>query len=110
MFMVMCVFIFLIFGMFMTGGVEIFTPLLAPIAVALGINPIQLGLVMAFTLVFGNMTPPFGIVLFQVSGLLNTKAEDIVKASIPFYILLLIWCFLLALVPWFSTWLPSVLY
>lgn len=109
-FMILSVIMFLIFGMFMTGGEQIFTPLLAPIAVALGVNPIQYGLVMAFTLCLGNMTPPFGIVLFQVSSLLGIKVEDIVKATMPFMIFLIVCAFLWALVPFFSTWLPTLIY
>lgn len=110
MFMLFSVVIFTVFGMFMTGGIEIFTPLLAPIAVAVGIDPIQFGLVMVFTLCVGNMTPPFGIVLFQVSSLLNIRIQNIVKASMPFLLWLILCCFLWAFVPSFSTWFPSVLY
>lgn len=110
MFMILSVIIFLVFGMFMTGGEQVFTPLLAPIAVALGINPVQFGLVMAFTLCIGNMTPPFGIVLFQVSSLLNIQIGDIIKASKPFMFFLIACCFLWALCPFFSTWLPKLIY
>lgn len=110
LFMLISILIFTLFGMFMTGGIEIFTPLLAPIAVAVGINPIQFGLVMVFTLCVGNMTPPFGIVLFQVSSLLEIKIQDIVKASMPFMIWLIACCFIWAFVPVCSTWLPGLLY
>lgn len=99
-----------VFGMFMTGGITIFAPLLAPIAKALGIDPIHFGMVMVFTLGIGNMSPPFGIVLYQVSSLLEIKLEDLIKSSFPFLVLMVGCALIFTLVPWFSTWLPGILY
>lgn len=104
------VLILLIMGMFMTSGLTIMTPLLVPIASALNIDLIHFGMVMVFTLGIGNMSPPFGIVLYQVSSLLDMKLERLVKASFPFLVLMVGCAVLYALVPWFSTWLPAVLY
>lgn len=109
-FMLLTVVLLLIFGMFMTSGITILAPLLAPIAVALDINPIHFGLVMVQTLGIGNMSPPFGIVLYQVSSLLNLKLERLIKASFPFLILLIGCALLFAFVPQISTFLPTLLY
>lgn len=100
----------LIFGMFMTSGITILAPLLVPIASALHIDLIHFGMVMVFTLGIGNMSPPFGIVLYQVSSLLEIKLERLIKASFPFLVLMVLCAILYALVPWFSTFLPTVLY
>ena len=109
-FTLLVVLILLIMGMFMTSGITIMTPLLVPIASALHIDLIHFGMVMVFTLGIGNMSPPFGIVLYQVSSLLDMKLERLVKASFPFLVLMVGCAVLYALVPWFSTWLPMVLY
>ena len=109
-FTLLVVLILLIMGMFMTSGLTIMTPLLVPIASALHIDLIHFGMVMVFTLGIGNMSPPFGIVLYQVSSLLDMKLERLVKASFPFLVLMVGCAVLYALVPWFSTWLPMVLY
>ena len=109
-FTLLVVLILLIMGMFMTSGLTIMTPLLVPIASALHIDLIHFGMVMVFTLGIGNMSPPFGIVLYQVSSLLDMKLERLVKASFPFLVLMVGCAVLYALVPWFSTWLPAVLY
>lgn len=109
-FNMLVVLILLIMGMFMTSGITIMTPLLVPIASALNIDLIHFGMVMVFTLGIGNMSPPFGIVLYQISSLLDMKLERLVKASFPFLVLMVGCAVLYALVPWFSTWLPAVLY
>ena len=109
-FILLVVVMLLIFGMFMTSGITILAPLLVPIAAALKIDLIHFGLVMVFTLGIGNMSPPFGIVLYQVAQLLEMKLERLIKASMPFLIMMIIMAFLLALVPELSLWVPNLLY
>lgn len=109
-FMILVVVMLLIFGMFMTSGITILAPLLVPIAAALNIDLVHFGLVMVYTLGIGNMSPPFGIVLYQVAQLLEMKLERLVKASLPFLIMMILVAFLLALVPEISLWIPQVLY
>jgi len=109
-FLLLVVFMLLIFGMFMTSGITILAPLLVPIAAALKIDLIHFGMVMVFTLGIGNMSPPFGIVLYQVSSLLGIKLEKLIKSSFPFLVLMIICTLLFALIPGISTWLPTVLY
>ena len=109
-FILLVVVMLLIFGMFMTSGITILAPLLVPIAAALKIDLIHFGLVMVFTLGIGNMSPPFGIVLYQVAQLLEMKLERLIKASMPFLIMMIIMAFLLALIPELSLWIPNLLY
>jgi len=109
-FMLLTVLILLVFGMFMTSGTSILTPILAPVAASMGIDLVYFGLVFVYTLAIGNMSPPFGVVLYQVSGLLNIKLERLVKASFPFLLLLIGCAVLFVFVPALSTWIPSVLY
>ncbi len=109
-FMLLTVLILLVFGMFMTSGTSILTPILAPVAASMGIDLVYFGLIFVYTLAIGNMSPPFGVVLYQVSGLLNIKLERLVKASFPFLLLLIGCAVLFVFVPALSTWIPSVLY
>lgn len=69
----------LIGGAFMEGVTLLIlvTPLLAPVAVALGIDPIQFGMVVVFNVVLGSVTPPFGQLVFMVSSMTGTAPEAI---------------------------------
>jgi len=80
--------ILLIVGTFndLTASIIIFAPLLAPIAVKLGIPPLQFGLTMILSLNIGLNTPPVGAVLFVASSVANTTMEAIVKEIFPFYL------------------------
>lgn len=109
-FLLVSVVVLLIMGMFMTSGVTILTPILAPIAAAMGIDLVHFGIVLVYTWGIGNMTPPFGVVLYQVCGLLHRPFEKVVKATIPFIIMMIAMAVLIAFVPGISTWIPELLY
>lgn len=109
-FLLVVVFVLLVMGMFMNGGITILTPLLAPVAAAMGVNLVHFAIVMVFTWGIGNMSPPFGIVLYQVSSLLDMKVEDVVKSSFPFLIYMIVMALLFTFVPQISLWLPNLIY
>ncbi len=69
-FLLLCNLMLLVIGMFMEGSapVLILSPLLMPVALSLGVDPIHFGLMFIFNIGIGNMTPPFGAVLYQVVG------------------------------------------
>jgi len=104
--------ILLIIGMFMEGGapILILAPLLAPIAASFGIDIIHFGLIMVFNLCLGNMTPPFGIVLYQVSGMLGLKIGKVSRACIPFIVVMLIVLALITFIPQLTLFIPNLLY
>lgn len=104
--------ILLLLGMVMSGSgpTLVLGPLLTPIAVKLGIDPIQFGLMLVFNLGIGNMTPPFGIVLYQVGGLLEVPLPRLVKASLPFLGVMLFVLLLINLFPPITTFIPDLLY
>lgn len=104
--------ILLVIGMFMEGGAPliILAPLLAPIAAQYGYPLVTFGLMMDFNLGIGNMTPPFGIVLYQVRGVINAKFGELVKECIPFIIIMLIVLAVITYIPDFSMWLPRLVY
>ena len=84
----------LIVGCFMEtiAAVIILTPILLPLAIGLGIDPIHFGIVMIVNLSIGFITPPLGINLFVAAGISNLKIEDIVKKIVPALLALVI-CF-----------------
>lgn len=102
----------LLVGMVMEGGAPlvILGPLLAPIAVKLGIDPIHFGLVMVFNLGIGNMSPPFGIVLFQVSSLLGIKMTNLIRASFPLLCVMLVVLVIITFVPQLVLFVPNLIY
>lgn len=104
--------ILLIIGMFMEGGPAqiILGPLLMPIAIQLGIDPIQFGIMFVFNLGIGNMSPPFGIVLYQVSGLMGLKFTKVAKACMPFIAIMLLVLAIIAFCPKLILFLPNLLY
>lgn len=104
--------VLLVIGMFMDGtpAIIILAPLLMPVAKDLGIDPIHFGLMFVFNLGIGNMSPPFGVVLYQVSGLLGIKLNRLIKATIPFLIIMLITLMLVTFIPQISLTIPNLIY
>lgn len=101
----------LIIGCFMecNAAIMILTPILLPLCVAVGIDPIHLGIVMVLNLMIGLLTPPIGMCLFATARVANIKLETMIKAVIPFYIPLLVVLILITFVPAIVTFLPSLL-
>ena len=111
-FLLMVNIILIIIGMFMEGGpaMLILGPLLMPIALKLGIDPIQFGIMFVFNLGIGNMTPPFGVVLYQVAGLMGLKFTKVAKATIPFIGIMLLVLAIIVLCPGLILFIPNLLY
>jgi C4-dicarboxylate transporter DctM subunit len=87
----------------------IVTPVLAPIALAVGIDPIHMGVVICLNLVLGLITPPVGAVLFAVCGMANMSIERLSKAIWPPFLVSLVVLGIVTYVPWLSTYLPRLL-
>ena len=104
--------ILLIVGMVMDTGISIiiFTPIFLPIMQAVGMDPLQLGVMMCLNLVIGLYTPPFGTCLFMASTMMEKPFEKVVKAIAPYYIPLVAALLLVAFVPALTTWLPNLFF
>ena len=87
----------------------IMTPILLPIVVGLGMDPIQFGIVMTVNLAIGFITPPYGANLFFASAVAKVNVMDVVAKIIPFIIVMLGILLLLTFVPSISMWLPNLL-
>ncbi len=84
------------------------TPILLPIATSIGINPIQFGIMIVLNCGIGLLTPPVGAVLFIGSAVGKVKMEKVVKATLPFYLCMIIVLMLLTFVPEISMFLPNL--
>lgn len=85
------------------------TPILLPIATSIGIDPIQFGIMVVLNCGIGLLTPPVGAVLFIGSAVSKVPMERVVKATLPFYLCMLITLLLITFIPGISLWLPTVL-
>lgn len=85
------------------------TPILLPIAQAIGINPIQFGIMIVLNCGIGLLTPPVGAVLFIGSAVGKVKMEKVVKATLPFYLCMIVVLLLLTFIPEISMFLPNLL-
>ena len=90
----------------------IVVPIVGPGLLALGVDPIWLGVMIAVNLQTSFLTPPFGFALFYLRGVAPNQVEtkDIYKGVAPFVFIQLILLFLLAFNPRLATWLPEILY
>ena len=105
--------LFLLFvGCFMEtiAAITILVPVLLPIAIKLGIDPVHFGLVMVLNLMIGLLTPPVGMVLFVLAKVSRLGFEQTMKAVMPWMIPLLVTLAIITYVPDVVLWLPRLLY
>lgn len=109
MFLVIVNIILLIGGQFMepSGLIVIVAPLVFPIAIELGIDPIHLGIIMVVNMEIGMITPPVGLNLFVTSGVARMPMMSVVRAALPFLGVLFVFLILITYVPIISTFLPT---
>ncbi|PIV05625.1 MAG: C4-dicarboxylate ABC transporter permease [Syntrophobacterales bacterium CG_4_8_14_3_um_filter_58_8] len=86
----------------------IVTPVLAPIAAHLGIDPVHMGIVICLNLVLGLITPPVGAVLFAVCGITGMSLDRLSRAIWPPFLVSLAVLAIVTYVPWLSTFLPRL--
>lgn len=99
-------------GMFIdpTSAVLIMAPLLMPVVLGVGVDPVHFGIIMVVNLAIGMYTPPFGLNLFVSSGVFNVPMGRIVPGLIPFIGWSLVALMLVTYIPWISLWLPSLMW
>lgn len=85
------------------------TPILLPLAKTVGLDPVQFGIMMVLNCGIGLLTPPVGSVLFIGSAVAKLPMEKVVKATLPFYICMIIALLIISFIPDASLWLPKVL-
>lgn len=102
--------ILLLIGTFMdiTPAVLIFTPIFLPIATSIGLDPVHFGIVIAFNLCIGNITPPVGSALFVGASIANVKIESVIKTLVPYFIALIVVLLAVTFIPQLSMFLPNL--
>ena len=90
----------------------IIVPIVAPVLLSMGVDPIWLAVMMAINLQTSFLTPPFGFALFYLRGVApsSVRTTEIYCGVLPFMIIQLIMLVILALAPGLATWLPKTLY
>ncbi len=103
--------ILLIVGLFLETGaaIVIMAPILTPVAVMFGVDPVHFGIIMIVNLAVGMLTPPIGVNLFVACQVAGLRIEQILKPLIPFYLVLLLNIILITYLPQISLWLPNLL-
>ncbi|BED96098.1 TRAP transporter large permease [Escherichia fergusonii] len=98
-------------GMLFDGSVIILllTPILLPIAIEAGFDPIHFGMIFVVLTLLGANTPPVGICMYTVCGILNCSSVAFVRASLPYLIAFLSFIILLVIFPQIALFLPSLL-
>jgi tripartite ATP-independent transporter DctM subunit len=104
--------IVLFVGCFMEtiAAITILTPVLLPVAMQIGIDPVHFGIILILNLMIGLLTPPVGMVLYVLSKVADVPFERCVIATAPFLVPLGAVLLLLSFVPGLSMWLPVYLY
>jgi len=101
-----------IIGMFIetSAAIIVLAPILAPVAVHFGVDPVHFGLIMVVNLALGMITPPFGVNLFAACTVARISLDKIVRHLIPFVLVILGCLMVITYVPWISLALRDLAY
>ncbi len=101
----------LVLGCFLEGTtiILVILPVLLPTAVALGVDPVHFGIVAVTNIMFGLVTPPYGLLLFMMTKIADVPLRDIVREEIPFLLVMLAALLLMTFVPEIVLWLPKLM-
>jgi C4-dicarboxylate transporter DctM subunit len=112
MFLLVVNIVLLVAGNFMEPSaiILILAPILFPIAVQLGIDPIHLGVIMVVNMEIGLITPPVGLNLFVTSAVTGMTLPETIRAAMPWLMILLIFLVIVTYIPTVSMFLPNMLF
>jgi len=101
----------LIVGFFMESlaAINILTPILMPLALKIGVNPVHFGVMMVLNLMIGLITPPVGMVLYATQRVAGIPFEKLQRAVLIFFIPLILVLIAVTTIPVLTTWLPSTI-
>ena len=103
--------VFLILGCFLDVSTIqlVFVPIVLPVMIKMGIDPVHFGVVIVLNMMIGLSTPPFGMLLFIVTGLSKAKMKDVIRELVPFIILFIGVLFLITYIPDLVLWIPKMM-
>ncbi len=112
LFLIMINVLLLIAGSFMepAGLLLIAAPILFPVAVKLGIDPIHLGIIMVVNMEIGMITPPVGLNIFVLTGITDMNLVTVIKAVLPWLLILLVFLMIITYIPAVSLFLPNLVF
>jgi C4-dicarboxylate transporter DctM subunit len=112
LFLIMINVLLLIGGSFMepAGLLLIAAPILFPVAIKLGIDPIHLGIIMVVNMEIGMITPPVGLNIFVLTGITDMNVMTVIKAVLPWLLILLVFLMIITYVPAVSLFLPNLVF
>ncbi len=90
------------------AAIVVVVPLLVPLGLAFGIDPIHLGIIFLANMELGFLAPPVGLNLLLASYRFNRPMSTVTRASLPMLAVMVIGVLLITYVPWLTTWLPSL--
>lgn len=91
------------------AAIIIIAPIIVPMGIALGWEPLHLGMIFVINLVIGYVTPPFGYNLFTAASVTGLKFNEVVRGVLPFLLIEMAAVLFMAFVPGLITWLPSLI-
>ena len=100
----------LIVGCFLESlaAITVLTPILLPLALAVGVDPVQFGIVMVLNLMIGLLTPPLGMVAYAVARVSDSPMDRVIRAIAPYYVPLLLCLVLITVFPAVTLTLPNL--
>ncbi|MGB6408558.1 MAG: TRAP transporter large permease subunit, partial [Planococcus donghaensis] len=100
----------LVVGMFIDtiSALVVLTPILLPIVVSVGVDPVHFGVILVANLAIGFVTPPLGVNLFVASSVGGVRFEKIAYAVIPFLLSMIVCLLIITFIPALSLWLPGL--
>ena len=103
--------VFLILGMFVDTMciILVFIPIVLPLVMELGIDPVHFGVVITLNMMIGLSTPPFGMLLFVVSGISGTPLKSVIKEILPMLMVLFAVLIVITYIPSLVTFIPSMM-
>ncbi len=112
MFLVFVNILLIVAGAFMEPSaiIMIMVPLLLPVAVALGVNPIHFGIMITINMELGMISPPVGLNLFVTSSLTGMSMKEVIVAAWPWTLTIFVGLLLVTYIPIISLWLPNLMY
>ena len=101
----------LLMGMFLEGVaiILIVLPVVAPVVAAMGIDPVHFAVIMVVNIELALLSPPIGLNLFVMSNVTGRPVGEVLRGTIPFFLIMLVLLILVTYVPILSTWLPETL-
>ena len=101
-----------IIGMFIetSASIIVLAPILVPVAIKFGIDPVHFGTIMVVNLALGMITPPFGVNLFAACTVAKISLDQIIRELMPFVVTILVCLMMITYMPWISLFLRDLVY